>query len=197
MTLALATRNPGKLREIRAILADLPVRVAGAGMFPGWRPPPEGAPTYLENALEKARSLCSFGGVPAMADDSGIEVDALGGGPGPRSARFAGAQATDEENLLRLIEAIRAVPPEGRTARYRCVAVLVTPGGAQDVGEGTVEGELVLEPRGSGGFGYDPMFVPLGERRTMAELGPEEKDAISHRGKAFRGLLPAIRALVG
>ena len=193
----LASRNPGKLAEIRTILADagVSIRVDPAEAFPEWEAPPEDAPDYEGNALLKARSLAAFAGIPALADDSGIEVDALGGGPGPRSARFAGNDATDEQNLLKLIDVVRAVPVEHRSARYRCVAVLVTLSGFETSAEGTVEGTLMTEPRGSGGFGYDPIFVPLGETRTMAELSPEEKDRISHRGKAFRGLVPALRDL--
>ena len=192
---ALASRNPGKLREIVAILSGVDVRVASADEFPGWEAPPEDAPDYRGNALLKARSLASFAGVPALADDSGIEVDALGGEPGPRSARFAGEDATDQENLDKLIGLIEPVPALQRTARYRCVAVLVTPGGGEEAAEGTVEGALITEPRGTGGFGYDPIFVPVGYAVTMAELPPDEKDAISHRGKAFRGIVPAIERL--
>ncbi len=195
--IALASRNPGKLREIVSILAGVDVRVASADEFPGWVAPPEDAPDYAGNALLKARSLASFAGVPALADDSGIEVDALGGEPGPRSARFAGKSATDLENLEKLISLIEPVPARQRTARYRCVAVLATPEGSSESVEGTVEGTLITEPRGTGGFGYDPIFVPLGYAVTMAELPPEEKDAISHRGKAFRGLVPAIERLAG
>ena len=196
--LALASRNAGKLREIRTILAaaELGVQVASADEYPGWESPPEDAPDYAGNALIKARSLASFADVPAIADDSGIEVDALGGEPGPRSARFAGENATDEENLAKLISLIHDVEPEARTARYRCVAALVLPGGAEEIAEGTVEGILHTVPRGTGGFGYDPIFVPLSSAHTMAELSPEEKDAISHRGKAFRGLVPAIKKLL-
>jgi XTP/dITP diphosphohydrolase len=171
--------------------------VASADEFDGWVAPPEDAADYLGNALLKARSLSSFSGVAALADDSGIEVDALGGEPGPRSARFAGDDASDEENLGKLIALIASSPLEHPGARYRCVAVLVTPGGDPSVAEGTVEGTLIIEPRGTGGFGYDPIFVPAGEQRTMAELSPEEKDSISHRGKAFRGLVPAIARLAG
>ena len=195
---ALASRNIGKLREIRSILsaAGVDVRVASADEFPGWEAPAEDAPDYAGNALLKARSLASFAGIPALADDSGIEVDALGGEPGPRSARFAGEGATDEENVKKLITRVRDVPPAERTARYRCVAALVEPGG-ESLAEGTIEGVLITEPRGSGGFGYDPIFVPADLGRTMAELSAEEKDAISHRGEAFRGLLPAIARLTG
>jgi XTP/dITP diphosphohydrolase len=195
--LALASRNEGKLREIRTILsaAEVGVRVASADEFPGWESPAEDAPDYAGNALIKARSLASFAGLPAIADDSGIEVDALGGEPGPRSARFAGENATDEENLAKLISLIHDVEPEARTARYRCVAALVSPGGEEELAEGTVEGILHTVPRGTGGFGYDPIFLPLSSAHTMAELSPEEKDAISHRGKAFRGLVDAIAKL--
>ena len=194
---ALASRNPGKLREIRTILAEagVPLQILSADDFRGWEAPEETEPDYAGNALLKARSLASFLGVATLADDSGIEVDALDGGPGPRSARFAGEGATDEENLTKLIEIVRGVPPERRTARYRCVAVLVTPSGSESLADGTVEGTLITEPRGSGGFGYDPIFVPDGDSRTMAELSSEEKDRISHRGKAFRGLVDALRAL--
>ena len=194
---ALASGNPGKLKEIRSILAaaDVDVRVASADEYPGWDAPEETEPDYAGNALLKARSLASFAGVPAIADDSGIEVDALDGGPGPRSARFAGEHATDDETLSKLIAAIQDVPAIERTARYRCVAVLATPGGSEEMAEGTVEGILVTVPRGTGGFGYDPIFVPLSSDRTMSELTPEEKDAISHRGKAFRGIVPAIAKL--
>jgi len=196
--LALASRNAGKLREIRTILAaaELGVQVSSADEYPGWESPPEDAPDYAGNALIKARSLASFADVPAIADDSGIEVDALGGEPGPRSARFAGENATDEENLAKLISLIHDVEPEARTARYRCVAALVLPDGTEEIAEGTVEGILHTVPRGTGGFGYDPIFVPLSSAHTMAELSPEEKDAISHRGKAFRGLVPAIKKLL-
>jgi XTP/dITP diphosphohydrolase len=194
---ALASRNPGKLREIRTILAEagVPLEVLSADDFPGWEAPDETEPDYAGNALLKARSLAAFAGVATLADDSGIEVDALDGGPGPRSARFAGDGATDEENLKKLIEIVRGAPPEQRTARYRCVAVLVEPSGHESIAEGTVEGTLITEPRGSGGFGYDPIFVPPGDNRTMAELSSEEKDRISHRGKAFRGLVEALRGL--
>jgi XTP/dITP diphosphohydrolase len=196
-TVALASRNPGKLREIRSILAEerLPIEIVSSDAFPGWVVPEETEPDYAGNALLKARSLASFAGVAALADDSGIEVDALGAGPGPRSARFAGEEATAEENLQKLIGIIREVAPAERTARYRCVAVLVTPDGQETFAEGVVEGSLITEPRGSGGFGYDPIFVPAGETRTMSEMTPEEKDRISHRGKAFRGLVGALRSL--
>jgi len=189
--IALASRNPGKIREIRTICADWPVRWVTAEDEANTGPWPvveETGQTYAENALAKARSVGEAVGTPALADDSGIEVDALGGGPGPRSARFAGPDATEEENLARLIEAVADVPPPERTARYRCVAVLARPGGPEVRAEGVCEGTLIARPRGTGGFGYDPIFLPEGFDRTMAELSPHEKDRISHRGKALRAL---------
>ena len=178
-------------------MSTVRVALATTAPDPAWVPPPEDAATYRENALIKARSLSAFSGGSALADDSGIEVDALDGGPGPRSARYAGDGASDEENLHKLIEVVRRTPERARGARYRCVAVLVTAAGEEHVAEASVEGLLVTEPRGGGGFGYDPIFVPEGESRTMAELTAGEKDAISHRGKAFRALIPALRMLAG
>jgi XTP/dITP diphosphohydrolase len=194
--IALATLNPGKIREIRAICSDWPVKKWTFGrtsgdpgrVSPGWPDVDETGETYLENALLKARAVATVTGIAALADDSGIEVDALGSDPGVRSARFAGEGATDQANLLLLIDRVRSVPPEARTARYRCVVACAWPDGRDVRAEGTCEGRLILEPRGSGGFGYDPIFVPEGETRTMAELTEEEKNAVSHRGRAFRAL---------
>ena len=189
--IAIASRNPGKIREILAICADWPVEWLTPEDRPGeWPDVEETGETYLDNALLKATAVAEATGVPAVADDSGIEVDALGGAPGPRSARFAGPGATDGENLRKLVDAVRDT--DQRAARYRCVAVLAFPGGAAVHAEATCEGVLVSEPRGTGGFGYDPIFVPDGEQRTMAELPPEEKDRISHRGKAFRALRDVV-----
>jgi XTP/dITP diphosphohydrolase len=186
---AIASRNPGKIREILAICSGWGVSWRTAEDDPaGWPDVEETGTTYLDNAVLKARAVAAFTGLPAIADDSGIEVDALDGKPGVRSARFAGNGATDETNLSKLIESIRGVPELGRTARYRCVAALVDPAGDVVWAEATCEGTLRTDPVGDGGFGYDPVFVPVGETRTMAELDPDEKDAISHRGKAFREL---------
>jgi XTP/dITP diphosphohydrolase len=188
--IALATRNAHKLRELRRICADWPVEWVSVenhdpSAFPDVEETGDG---YLDNAALKARAVATALGVPALADDSGIEVDALGGRPGPRSARYAGESATDEQNLVALIQAIRGVPSGGRTARYRCVAALAYPDGDLIHAEGTCEGALRSDPAGSRGFGYDPVFVPVGWDRTMAELTDEEKDRISHRGRAFRAL---------
>jgi XTP/dITP diphosphohydrolase len=188
--IAIATRNPHKLRELGRICADWPVvwvtvEDRSAADFPEVE---ETGATYLDNALLKARATASALALPALADDSGIEVDALGGAPGPRSARYAGDDATDDRNLRELIRALKGVPAGGRTARYRCVAALAMPDGAEVHAEGTCEGALVGSPRGERGFGYDPVFVPVGWDETMAELPDAEKDRISHRGRAFRSL---------
>jgi XTP/dITP diphosphohydrolase len=181
--LVLATRNDHKLRELAPLLAPheldpLPDEV---------ELPPETGATFAENALGKARAAAAATGRPAVADDSGIEAAALGGAPGIRSARYAGEDASDEENLALLL---REVPPGGDTrVRYVCALAMVEPGGGQTVVEEACDGSLTHDPRGEGGFGYDPAFVPVeGDGRTMAELSSEEKDAISHRGRAARAL---------
>ena len=188
--IALATHNPHKLRELARICAAWPadwvtIDNRDPADFPDVE---ETGETYLDNASLKARAVASALGLPALADDSGIEVDALGGRPGPRSARFAGEHATDAENLRALIQGIRGVPAGGRSARYRCVAALATPDGVVVHAEAFCEGTLRSTPAGSGGFGYDPIFVPVGWDLTMAELTDEQKDRISHRGRAFRAL---------
>jgi XTP/dITP diphosphohydrolase len=191
--IAIASRNPHKLREIGRICADWPIEWITADRGDGgWPDVEETGATYLENARLKARAVAAALGEPALSDDSGIEVDALGGGPGPRSARFAGDGASDERNLEELIRAMKGVPAAGRTARYRCVAVLAVPGADELHAEGTCEGTLEPRPRGTHGFGYDPIFVPAGWDRTMAELTDEEKDRVSHRGRALRGLRAAL-----
>jgi XTP/dITP diphosphohydrolase len=192
--IALATKNEHKLVEITRICSDWPVEwLTVHDRDPGTFPDvDETGETYLDNAALKARAVADALGMFALADDSGIEVDALGGRPGPRSARFAGAGATDERNLAELIRSVRGIPAAGLTARYRCVAASAAPSGELISTEGLCEGTLTTKPRGSGGFGYDPIFVPVGWDRTMAELEPDEKDRISHRGRAFR----ALRALL-
>lgn len=190
--IAIASRNPGKIREIKQICADWPVRWVVAGEDPReWPEVEETGQTYLDNALLKAREVARVLGTACVADDSGIEVDALGGGPGPRSARFAGDRATDEENLSLLIESVRG--EEVRSARYVCVAAAAWPDGREVHAEAKCEGTLITQRRGTGGFGYDPIFVPRdGGGRTMAELSPQQKDSISHRGRAFRALRAAM-----
>jgi len=187
--LGIASHNLGKIREILAICADWPATWITAESDPReWPDVEETGSTYLENALLKGRAVVETLGVPVVADDSGIEVDALGGAPGPRSARYAGENPTDEQNLKALISAVGGIPKGGRTARYRCVAAMCWPNGTEVHADGTVEGVLITKPRGDGGFGYDPIFVPEGWDETMAELSAEQKDRISHRGRAFREL---------
>ncbi len=194
--LAIASRNPHKLRELARICADWPVEwITVENHDPSSFPDVEetGA-TYLDNALLKATLVAEALDVPAISDDSGIEVDALGGGPGPRSARYAGEKATDEQNLDALVRALRGVPTGGRTARYRCVAAIAWPDGRTAHAEGICEGTIVARKRGARGFGYDPVFVPAGWDETMAELTDEQKDRISHRGRAFRALAELLGA---
>jgi XTP/dITP diphosphohydrolase len=195
--LLLASANQGKLRELRTILEGLPVELAGLADVGLGEPPEveETGDTFLENALLKARAYAAWSGLAAVADDSGLEVDALGGAPGVRSARYAGPGAGDQANLDKLLAALAGVPPERRTARFRCAAVLVDPASAGEWhAEAAWEGRVLETPRGSGGFGYDPVFLPGGWELTSAEVDQATKDAASHRGKAFRALRPAIEA---
>jgi XTP/dITP diphosphohydrolase len=188
--LVLATRNPGKLREFVPLMAPHRVEALPDDV----ELPPETGETFAENAFGKARAAAAATGMAAIADDSGIAAAALGGRPGVRSARYAGENATDEENLDKLL---REVPDDGdRRVAYVCALAYVGPDGEEHVVEGRCEGTLVHDPRGDGGFGYDPAFLPADrdDGRTMAELTPEEKDAISHRGRATRALLEWLAA---
>lgn len=191
----LASGNPGKLREFSELLSGQGLELARQSEF-GIEPPPETGTTFLDNALIKARNAAQRTGLPAIADDSGIEVDALGGAPGVYSARFAGEGASDAANLDKLLESLADVPDARRSARYRCVIVFVRDAGDPEplVGEGTWEGRIILLRRGSGGFGYDPSFVPVGESRTAAEMSAAEKHAVSHRGQAMRAFLAKLGA---
>jgi XTP/dITP diphosphohydrolase len=194
--LLLASANQGKLRELRTILDGLPVELVGLAEAGLGEPPEveETGATFLENALLKGRAYAAWSGLAAVADDSGLEVDALGGAPGVRSARYAGPGAGDQANLDKLLAELTGVPPERRTARFRCAAVLVDPEAGEWHAEAAWEGRLLDAPRGSGGFGYDPVFLPDGWELTSAEVDQATKDAASHRGKAFRALRPAIEA---
>jgi XTP/dITP diphosphohydrolase len=195
--LLLASANQGKLQELRTILHGLPVELVGLDEAGRGDPPEveETGDTFLANALLKARAYAAWSGLAAVADDSGLEVDALGGAPGVRSARYAGPGAGDQANLDKLLAELAGVLPERRTARFRCVAALHDPAtGREDHAEAAWEGRVLDAPRGSGGFGYDPVFLPDGWDRTSAEVDQPTKDAASHRGKAFRALRPAIEA---
>lgn len=184
MRLLLASRNEHKLRELRPLLAPHELLELPEGV----ELPPEIGATFAENALPKARAAAEATGMAAIADDSGIEAHALGGAPGVRSARFAGEEATDEENLAKLLREVSG--GSDRRVAYVCALAYAGTDGSEHVVEGRCAGELAAAPRGTGGFGYDPAFVPAEgvDGRTMAELSPEEKDAISHRGRAARTL---------
>lgn len=183
-TLLVATNNRGKVREYAEILHGLPLRlVTLAEQGIGWQAAETGL-TFAENAVLKARAYAKASGLLTLADDSGLEVDALGGRPGVLSARYAGEGASDAERNHKLLEELATVPWPERSARFRCAIAVCEPGGVPDVVEGTVEGVVALEPRGSGGFGYDPIFYLPELGLTMAELPPEEKNRISHRARA-------------
>ena len=191
----LASSNPGKLREFSELLAGKGLELVRQSDL-GIEPPPEPGHTFRENALIKARNAAERTGLPAIADDSGIEVDALGGAPGVYSARYAGEGASDEANLDKLLQALEGLPEARRGARYRCVIVFVRD--ADDahplIGDGTWEGRIIDARRGTGGFGYDPSFVPAGETRTAAQMTSPEKHAVSHRGQAMRAFLAQFGA---
>lgn len=184
--LVVATRNQKKLRELAALLADLPVEVVGLDRFPGTPEVEETGTTFAENARLKALAAARSTGQWAVADDSGLEVDALDGRPGVRSARFAGPGATDEANNALLLQLLRDVPPERRRGRFRCAIAIASPTGETWVDEGVCEGVIAEAPRGEGGFGYDPLFIVPELGRTFAELPAEEKNRISHRARALR-----------
>lgn len=203
-TLVVATGNRGKLEELRALLAGLPLEVRSVAEV--LKEPPvvvEDGETFAENATKKARTVAHATMMLTLADDSGLEVDALGGRPGVRSARFAHERATDAENNAALLAALDALgdPPAqpGFGARFRCVLALVDPytnGGEPRMVEGTCDGTITRAPRGSGGFGYDPLFVVEGTEKTMAELREDEKNRISHRARAFAALRPLLERVL-
>jgi XTP/dITP diphosphohydrolase len=194
----LATRNPYKVQELRRIFADAGVsgvELVSLADNPDAPDVAETGLTFGENAVLKARTVAAATGLPAIADDSGLSVDVLGGMPGVLSARWAGRHGDDAANLALVLDQLADVPDDRRTARFVCAAALALPDGTVIVEEGVVLGRLVREARGTNGFGYDPIFVPDGETRTTAELPSAEKDAISHRGRAFRALAPHLLRL--
>ena len=214
-TVVLATRNVAKLRELARILGaedhGTQIRLAGLDEYPGAPDVPETGATFEENALLKARAIADYTGLPAVADDSGLCVDALSGMPGVLSARWAGGHGDDKANLELVLAQVADVPDARLGARFVCAAALVVPAAGAPAGSGgddppepprrqewvvtgRVEGRLIRAPRGSGGFGYDPIFLPDGFDQTTAEMTAEAKDAISHRGRAFRALTPFITA---
>ncbi|MGW3075494.1 MULTISPECIES: RdgB/HAM1 family non-canonical purine NTP pyrophosphatase [unclassified Kitasatospora] len=197
--LILATRNQHKVTELRAILTDagLDVELVGADAYPEIPDVPETGVTFAENALLKAHALARATGLPAVADDSGLCVDVLNGAPGIFSARWSGKHGDDRANLDLLLAQLSDIAEPHRGAHFFCAAALALPDGTERVVEGRLLGTLRTAPAGDGGFGYDPILQPLGETRTCAELTADEKNAISHRGQAFRALAPVVKDLLG
>lgn len=189
-----ATGNAGKLREFRAILGDLPIELVSLAQVDEVVFPAEGL-DYRDNAIAKARAVAQQLGLPAIADDSGLEVAALEGAPGPLSARYGGPELSDAGRVARLLEALRDVEGEARAARFYCVAALAWPTGEIETAEGVCPGSILRAPRGEGGFGYDPIFQPDGYEVGMAELSEAEKNRISHRGRALQALRGALERL--
>jgi XTP/dITP diphosphohydrolase len=196
-TVVLATRNLHKLDELRRILAaaGASVDLVSVARFPDLPDVVETGLTFAENAVLKASATATATHLPAIADDSGLAVDALNGMPGVFSARWAGRHGDDAANLELLLRQVVDVPDPRRGAAFVCAAALAMPSGGTVVEEGRLTGRLAHEPRGTNGFGYDPVFIPEGQTRTTAEMSPAEKDAVSHRGRAFRALAPHLRNL--
>ena len=194
-TLVLATRNQGKITEFRRILDELApghIELIGVDQFPDLVDVDETGSTFEENSLLKSRYTCDATGLPAIADDSGLCVDFLNGDPGIFSARWAGNHGDDQANIEKLLEQLKGVPDNKRTAHFKCVASLVLPDGREQVAEGRFEGHILHAPVGENGFGYDPIFQPLGLSISSAQMSAQEKDLVSHRGKSLRSIAPHV-----
>lgn len=192
----IASRNRGKIAEYRELLQGLPVKILSLADFPDFPEVPETGTTFRENALIKARSAVAATGVAALSDDSGLEVDYLQGAPGVYSSRYAGPGKDDDANNRKLLSALQGVPMSRRGARFRCVIAIVTPGGREFLSEGVCEGKIAFDPRGSEGFGYDPLFLIPSLGKTFAELGPAVKNRISHRAQALRAARDVLGRLL-
>jgi XTP/dITP diphosphohydrolase len=192
--IVVASFNRAKTKEVLEIVeaAGLDAEVLSLADIPNASLPPEKGATFAENAGAKARAAAQLTGYPAVADDSGLQVDALGGEPGVHSARYLGGEASDEERYISLLKRLEEVTDERRGARFHCAAAYADPGGEEMVAEGVCEGRIARQARGEGGFGYDPIFIPEGYSVTMAQLTPQQKHAISHRGRALRALMRMI-----
>jgi XTP/dITP diphosphohydrolase len=193
MRLVLATNNPHKVREIKALLSDLEVEILTPGDFPNLPQLKEEGSTLRDNAISKAKTTCEFTGLPSLADDTGLEVEALDGAPGVRSARFAGDNVDYDANNRKLLWLLKGLPEEKRGAAFRCVVAIASPAGDVTTVEGRAEGFITEAPRGKGGFGYDPVFYFPPLEKTFAELSPAEKNRVSHRAEALR----KARAVIG
>jgi XTP/dITP diphosphohydrolase len=194
-TLVLATRNQGKITEFRRILEELApgqIELIGVDQFPDLVDVDETGSTFEENSLLKSRYTCAATGLPAIADDSGLCVDALKGDPGIFSARWAGNHGNDQANIEKLLEQLKHVPDDKRTAHFTCIASLVMPDGREQIAEGRFEGHILHAPVGENGFGYDPIFQPLGLSISSAQMSAQEKDLVSHRGKSLRAIAPHV-----
>ena len=196
-TLVLATRNQGKIAEMQRLLDSLSsdIQVRSSSEF-NLDDVEETGSTFEENALLKATTIARATGFPALADDSGLCVEVLGGAPGIYSARWAGTHGDDQANIEKLLGDLRKIPSDQRSAKFVCVIALALPNGESEVVRGELKGEIRFEPSGTNGFGYDPIFQPLGHQRTLAEMEPEEKDSISHRGFALREIAPRIAPFI-
>ncbi len=197
MKIILATQNQGKIKELQELLADETIDILSLQDIESWEDVEENGVTFADNAALKARAAVKKTGLIALADDSGLEVDALNNAPGVYSARFAGEPKDDERNNDKLLQELESIPDGSRTARFRCALVVVTPEGEEFLTEGSVEGQILRQRRGQKGFGYDPLFYVPEYARTMAELTLTEKNKLSHRAQAFRKVIPILQALKG
>lgn len=196
MDFLIATNNPGKIEELRQLLADLPISLGGLSDIGIIDEVAETGATFAENAAMKAAGYSRIAGIPALADDSGLVIDYLGGEPGVHSARYAGESANDDKRIAKVLREMRPAPAETRTARFVCVAAIADgTGNVLHSAEGVCEGSIIHAPRGHGGFGYDPIFVPEGFDKTFGELPPEVKNMISHRGRAIAKIIPFLRGV--
>ncbi|GAB6155638.1 XTP/dITP diphosphatase [Desulfosporosinus burensis] len=197
MKIILATQNQGKIKELQELLMDETIEVLSLRDLADWEEVEENGVTFADNAALKARVAAQKTGLIALADDSGLEVDALNGAPGVYSARFAGEPKDDERNNGKLLQQLESTSDDKRTARFRCALVVVTPEGEEFLTEGSVEGQILRQRRGTDGFGYDPLFYVPEYARTMAELTLTEKNKLSHRAQAFRKVIPILQTLRG
>jgi XTP/dITP diphosphohydrolase len=197
ISVVLATRNRHKVEELSAMLSELPLKILSFHDFPDMPDVVEDGATLEENAVKKARAVASFTGLPSLADDTGLEVEALDGAPGVRSARFAGEPPNWGANNRKLLADLNGIVGSARSAAFRCVVALAVPGGGVRTVEGVTRGVILEAPRGNGGFGYDPLFLPEGHDLTYAEMRPDRKNAVSHRGKAIKAARSLVMALVG